>query len=91
VLLSLACVFAAIVATQAPKARALPVALSWWALSFPVAALTITGLRIWHAGWAGVFHTGLGVALLALLVVIVVARALRLGLAIAARKICAPA
>lgn len=40
-LLSAAYVFALIVATQAGRFRAIPFALSWWARSFPLAALTI--------------------------------------------------
>jgi len=89
VLLNLSYVFAAIVAMQAPKFRSLPFALSWWALSFPVAALTIASLRF-GALAGSAFHTWLGVALLALLVAIVAALALRTGRAIAARQICLP-
>ncbi|MGS4944958.1 SLAC1 anion channel family protein [Meridianimarinicoccus sp. RP-17] len=88
-LLNLAYVFAAIVAMQAPKFLNLPFALSWWALSFPVAALTIASLRF-GALAGSAFHTGLGLALLALLVVIVAALMLRTGRAIAARQICLP-
>jgi len=89
VLLNLAYVFAAIVATQAPKFRTLPFALSWWALSFPVAALTIASLRFGALAASG-FHTGLGIVLLAVLVGIVAALALRTGRAIVARQICQP-
>lgn len=89
VLLNLSYVFAAVVAMQAPKFRSLPFALSWWALSFPVAALTIASLRF-GALAGSAFHTGLGVVLLALLVVVVAALALRTGRAIAARQICLP-
>ena len=45
ILLNAGYVFAAIVLTQATKLRRLPFALSWWALSFPVAALSIASLR----------------------------------------------
>ena len=89
VLVNLAYVFAAIVATQAPKFRRLPFALSWWALSFPIAALTIASLRFGALAGSG-FHTGLGLALLALLVLVVAGLALRTGRAIAARRICVP-
>jgi tellurite resistance protein len=89
VLLNLAYLFAAIVVIQAPKFRNLPFALSWWALSFPVAALTIASLRFGALTGSG-FHTGLGLALLVLLVAIVAALALRTGRAIAARQICVP-
>ncbi len=89
ILLNLAYVFAAIVATQAPKFRSLPFALSWWALSFPIAALTIASLRFGALVGSG-FHTGLGLVLLALLVLVVGGLAVRTGRAIAARQICLP-
>lgn len=41
ILLNAAYVFALQVLLQAPKFRALPFALSWWALSFPVAGLVV--------------------------------------------------
>ncbi len=45
ILLNIAYVFALLVIVQAPKFRHLPFALSWWALSFPVAGLTIASFR----------------------------------------------
>ena len=45
ILYGAALVFTALAATQVAKLRGLPFALSWWALSFPVAALTIATLR----------------------------------------------
>ncbi len=48
-LLSAAYVFALLVATQAAKLRKLPFALSWWALSFPIAALAIASFGYAHA------------------------------------------
>lgn len=39
-LMSVAFVFALLVLIQAPKFRGLPFALSWWALSFPIAGLS---------------------------------------------------
>lgn len=41
ILLNSAYVFALLVLLQAPRFRALPFALSWWALSFPVAGLVV--------------------------------------------------
>ena len=41
VLLNAAYVFGLLVLLQAPNLRALPFALSWWALSFPVAGLVV--------------------------------------------------
>jgi hypothetical protein len=46
ILLNSGYVFAAIVATQIGKFMRLPFALSWWALSFPVAALTIASFLL---------------------------------------------
>ncbi len=48
-LISTAYVFALIVATQASKFRKIPFALSWWALSFPLAALAIASFGYAHS------------------------------------------
>lgn len=88
-LLSVAYVFALLVATQAPKFRKMPFALSWWALSFPLAALTIASFAYSGAA-SSVAHRGIGVALLGLLVCIVAGLILRTGLAIRRGEICLP-
>jgi len=89
VLFYTAIVFAGIVATQAGAIARLPFALSWWALSFPVAALTLAAFTYSDAaGVPGV--TALAFALLALLVVIVVYLALRTLGAIRSGAICRP-
>ena len=88
-LLSAAYVFALIVATQVGRFRAIPFALSWWALSFPLAALTIASFG--YAETAGSApHRMIGVGLLALLVAVVAGLILRTALAIRAGTICLP-
>jgi tellurite resistance protein len=88
-LLSVAYVFALIVLTQAPKLRAVPFALSWWALSFPLAALAIASLA--HAGAAGsAAHRMIGAGLVVLLAVVIAGLAARTALAIARGEICRP-
>lgn len=88
-LINAAYVFALIVATQLPKILRLPFALSFWALSFPMAALTIaTFLYAEKTGSA--FHTYLGAGLLAALVVVIVALVARTALAISRHEICQP-
>lgn len=71
-LLSTAYIFALLVTTQAAKLRKLPFALSWWALSFPIAALAIASLGYAHAA-ASVAHLWIGAGLLSLLIVVVAA------------------
>ena len=89
ILLNLAYVFFLIVLTQAARIRTLPFALSWWALSFPVAALAIASFLHGH-------HTGsdgfriIGTLVLALLAAIIVTLLARTGLAISRREICQP-
>ena len=84
-----AVVFAGIVVLQVPSFARLPFALSWWALSFPVAALTLAtfryGARSGHAGFALA-----GVALLVLLIGIVGALVARTALGVARGEICRP-
>ena len=67
----------------------MPFALSWWALSFPVAALSIASFA--HAGATGSpAHRLIGAGLLALLVAIVAMLLVRTATAIAGRGICLP-
>jgi len=89
ILLNSGYVFAAVVATQIGKFARLSFALSWWALSFPVAALTIASFS--YARLAGsVTHQFVAGVLLAALVAIVVVLLYKTTRAIAARKICLP-
>jgi len=88
-LLSVAYVFALLVVTQAPKFRTMPFALSWWALSFPIAALTIASFGYAEAASSNP-HRIIGAGLLALLLAVVAGLILRTALAIRAGTICLP-
>lgn len=88
-LLNAAYVFALVVTTQLGKFRSVPFALSWWALSFPLAALTIASFGYAHAGQSET-HQLIGVALLALLAVVMAGLVLRTAIAMARGQICVP-
>ncbi|MAZ19352.1 MAG: C4-dicarboxylate ABC transporter [Ahrensia sp.] len=89
ILLNSGYVFSAIVATQIAKFTRLPFALSWWALSFPVAALTIASLS--YAQLTGsLAHQFIAGILMTALVVIVVVLLYKTTTAITARNICRP-
>jgi tellurite resistance protein len=88
-LLSVAYVFVLIVTTQVGKLRNMPFALSWWALSFPLAALTIASFGYAEAAGSAA-HRAIGAGLLALLLAVVAGLILRTGLAIRAGTICLP-
>ena len=89
VLYGVTLVFLALVAAQVRAFAALPFALSWWALSFPVAALTVATLR--YAELAGsAAHRGAGMAFLIALCAIVTGLAARTATAIARGEICQP-
>ncbi len=89
ILISLAYVFALIVLTQVPKFRQLPFSLAWWALSFPLAALSSASFL--YARLAGSdAHRVLGLFLLVLLATIVGALIGRTVLAMARGEICRP-
>lgn len=76
VLLNLGYFFTALIAVQMPSLMRLPFALSFWALSFPLAAMATASFRF--ADLAGSpLHLGLGYALLAALIVILIALTLR--------------
>ncbi|WGW05686.1 SLAC1 anion channel family protein [Tropicibacter oceani] len=81
--------FAGIVAMQGPAIARLPFALSWWALSFPIAALTIATLRYGALAGSGA-HDLLGGALLALLLAVVLGLIARTALAATRGEICRP-
>ncbi len=86
-LLSLGYVFALIVATQIGRFRKMPFALSWWALSFPVAALSIASFA--HGGATGsAAHQGIGAGLLGLLAAIVAMLLVRTARAMLRKEIC---
>ena len=89
VLLSVAYVFALLVASQVARFRVIPFALSWWALSFPLAALTIASFGYAEAA-ASAPHRIIGAALFALLLAIVAGLIMRTALAIRLGTICVP-
>ncbi len=89
IFLSLAIFFAALVAVQIPSLLRLPFAMSFWALSFPLAALTTAVLRYGTMTDAAPYRMA-GFALLALLVVTIVALGLRTIRAAMAGDICQP-
>ena len=69
-LLSGAYVFAILVLVQVPKLMRLPFALSWWALSFPLAALTVASFVCGRARDSGA-HLVIGVLVLLTLSLVV--------------------
>lgn len=89
ILLNTAYVFAALVLVQVPKLVRLPFALSWWALSFPVAALSIASFSYAQVAASG-GHLVIGYLALAALVMIIVGLVVRTLLAIAHNEICRP-
>ena len=89
ILLNAGYFFAALVAIQIPALLKLPFALSFWALSFPLAAITTASFRFAALTGSG-FHQGLGYVLLAALVVTILALILRTARAAAAHQICVP-
>ena len=88
-LLSAAYVFALLVTTQAAKLRRLPFALSWWALSFPIAALAIASFGYAHKAGSEP-HRWIGEGLLVLLIIVVGLLVMRTAMAIRAGTICIP-
>ena len=86
-LLSMAYVFALIVTTQVTKFTRMPFALSWWALSFPLAALTIASFS-YAAAAASEAHRWIGAGLLGLLTLVVAGLILRTALGIWRHEIC---
>jgi len=81
VLLNLAYLFVLIVAVQAPRLAALPFSLSFWALSFPVAAATVASFS--HAALEGSGgHAVIGFGLLAVLVAVIAGLLWRTGQAL---------
>ena len=88
-LLSAAYVFAALVATQAGKMLRMPFALSWWALSFPIAALAIASFTQANAADSQP-HRLIGLGLLCLLTLVIALLILRTLGAIRQGAICVP-
>lgn len=72
---------------QLGKLARLPFALSWWAYSFPLAALTIANFAMAENG-GGAFYRSLAFGLYGLLALVIVGLAVRTLLAIARREVC---
>lgn len=89
ILLNAAYVFAVLVLVQVPKLLRLPFALSWWALSFPVAALTIASFLYGTAAGSAAHHR-IGVLGLAVLAVVILGLVARTLIAIVRKEICQP-
>ncbi|WP_439523476.1 SLAC1 anion channel family protein [Marivita sp.] len=81
--------FTALVLLQTPGLFRLPFALSFWALSFPIAAMTIASFRYAALSGAPIF-VAIGWALLALLCVIIAGLLWRTSLAVLRGEICQP-
>src|SRR5690554_31358 len=73
--------------TQAPRFLKLPFALSWWAYSFPMAAITIATLGMYQL-LGSPFFKWLGAALLVVLVVLIIGLLVRTAVAVCRREIC---
>ncbi len=89
ILLNLGYVFALIVLTQIPRILKLPFAMSFWALSFPIASLTIASFR-YGALAKSQAHETIGIILLVVLVALIAVLAFRTLLAITRGQICQP-
>lgn len=81
--------FAALVAVQVPKLARLPFALSFWALTFPVAALSVASFLFGRETGSSL-HGLIGLCLLAILTLTVAGLIWRTARAIAAGEICKP-
>lgn len=89
ILLNMAYVFALVMVVRLPGILRLPFVLSFWALSFPVAALTIATFAFAARTGSG-FHAVLAPVLLAGLAVLIAGLMVRTLRAIAAAEICRP-
>ena len=89
ILLNIGYVFTLIVLTQAPRFFRLPFALSWWALTFPVAALSVASFVFAHETGSSI-HRLTGFALTIVLAFAVATLLVRTAQAIRAKQICRP-
>lgn len=88
-LINTAYLFSLIVAVQLPRILKLPFALSFWALSFPVAAATIASFRFATLTGSAA-HKVIAIGLLAVLALIIAGLVARTLMAIRAGEICQP-
>jgi tellurite resistance protein len=89
ILIDSAYVFAALVLVQVPKLMKLPFALSWWALSFPLAALSVASF-VYGREAASAVHISIGLFVLSVLVAVVAGLLWRTVIAILRCEICRP-
>lgn len=89
VLLNCGYVFGILVLVQVPKLMRLPFGLSFWALSFPLAALTVASF-LYGQAMDSVVHIGIGLLVLILLSAVVGGLMARTLLAILRDEICRP-
>jgi tellurite resistance protein len=89
ILLSLGHVFALIVLAQPPRFRPMPFALSRWAPSFPLAALSVASFARAETARSAA-HRLIGAGLPGLLAAVVAFLLARTAYAIASRGVCAP-
>lgn len=89
ILINLAIFFAAVVAVQMPALLRLPFAMSFWALSFPLAALTTALFRFSAISGSDLHYTA-ALVLLVLLAGVIVVLGARTVRAIAAGQVCVP-
>lgn len=89
ILINTGYVFGLIVLTQAPRFFRLPFALSWWALTFPVAALSVASFVFAHETGSQT-HRMIGFALTIVLAFAVATLVVRTAIAIRAKQICRP-
>lgn len=81
--------FAALVLVEVPKLTRLPFSLSWWALSFPLAALALASFLFARIEET-TFHQVVGLVALVALVGVVLALFWRTGVAMSRGMICRP-
>lgn len=89
VLFNTGILFFLIILTQVPKLMRIPFALSWWAYSFPLAALTISTLLFAEKTQSNL-HLIAGIGLFGLLILVIAGLLFRTGKAIANNQICKP-
>lgn len=75
--------------SQIPKLIRLPFFISWWAYSFPLAAITVATFAM-HERTGNVFYLGGSFVLLAIATIVILALLARTALAAARRQICVP-
>nr|WP_321457753.1 SLAC1 anion channel family protein [uncultured Cohaesibacter sp.] len=81
--------FFMIILLQVPKLSRIPFVMSWWAYSFPLAALTIATLLYAEKTQSGLHETA-GYGLFGILVLVIIGLLLRTAKAIFGNEICHP-